>query len=250
MTSQLLKVGDVAKRTGVSIRTLHYYDEKGLLKPSHRSEAGYRLYTLEDLMQLQKIKSLQQLGMSLDEILALNNDKEPSVLTIINAHIDFLNQQIERQSKVASRLQCVAKRLADSKTPTSEMLIDALQETVMYEKYFSEQQLETLESRKTHYDPDYFKQIEKEWADIFKQFQILLNESADPASKEAQTLAAHAQKLIHGFTGGETKMQQSLEKMYDIEGGAKMLSQYGIDVDEKVFDFYIRAMKIMSEKEN
>jgi MerR family transcriptional regulator, thiopeptide resistance regulator len=43
-----LKVGDLAKQTGVSVRTLHYYDEIGLLSPSHRTEAGYRLYSEKD----------------------------------------------------------------------------------------------------------------------------------------------------------------------------------------------------------
>lgn len=56
----LFKVGEVSKRIGISVRALHHYDEIGLLSASHRSEVGYRLYSLEDLMQLQKIKSLQQ----------------------------------------------------------------------------------------------------------------------------------------------------------------------------------------------
>jgi DNA-binding transcriptional MerR regulator len=44
MQSGVLKIGDLARQTGVSVRTLHYYDEIGLLSPSHRTEAGYRLY--------------------------------------------------------------------------------------------------------------------------------------------------------------------------------------------------------------
>ena len=48
----LLKVGELAKRTGLTIRTLHHYDELGLLKPSHRSDAGYRLYDRDDLARL------------------------------------------------------------------------------------------------------------------------------------------------------------------------------------------------------
>jgi DNA-binding transcriptional MerR regulator len=51
------KVGELAKRTGVSVRALHHYDEIGLLSPSHRSEAGYRLYTEIDVARLQQIRS-------------------------------------------------------------------------------------------------------------------------------------------------------------------------------------------------
>ena len=65
MSDGPMKVGKLAKQTGVSIRTLHHYDEIGLLKPSHRTEAGHRLYTPGDIARLQQIKSLQHLGFSL-----------------------------------------------------------------------------------------------------------------------------------------------------------------------------------------
>ena len=63
-----MKVGDLAKQTGVSVRTLHYYDEIGLLSPSGRTETGYRLYAKDDIIRLQQIVSLREIGLSLDEI--------------------------------------------------------------------------------------------------------------------------------------------------------------------------------------
>lgn len=59
------KIGDVARKTGITIRTLRYYNEIGLLDPAKRSRSGYRLYSVEELKRLQKILSLQQLGFSL-----------------------------------------------------------------------------------------------------------------------------------------------------------------------------------------
>ena len=53
--SSLLKIGELAKQTGLSIRTLHHYDEIGLLVPSHRTEADHRLYSNEDIIRLQQI---------------------------------------------------------------------------------------------------------------------------------------------------------------------------------------------------
>ena len=61
-------VGDVAKLAHVSVRTLHHYDEIGLLQPSERSDAGYRLYTLEDLERLQTVLFYKELGFALEEI--------------------------------------------------------------------------------------------------------------------------------------------------------------------------------------
>jgi len=67
-------VGDVAKLAHVSVRTLHHYDEIGLLAPSERSEAGYRLYTHEDLSNLQQVLFYKELGFGLDEIRGIMND--------------------------------------------------------------------------------------------------------------------------------------------------------------------------------
>ena len=62
------KTGELAKLTGLTIRTLRYYDQIGLFSPSGRTEAGYRLYTESDLARLQQILSLKELGLSLEQI--------------------------------------------------------------------------------------------------------------------------------------------------------------------------------------
>ncbi len=67
-------VGDVAKLAHVSVRTLHHYDEVGLLMPSERSEAGYRIYTTPDLERLQQVLFYKELGFSLEEIRELMSD--------------------------------------------------------------------------------------------------------------------------------------------------------------------------------
>src|ERR1043165_2969683 len=64
------KVGQLAKRTGISVRTLHPYDQIGLLTPSHRTESGHRLYDRDDVVRLQQIVMLRQLGFALEEIAA------------------------------------------------------------------------------------------------------------------------------------------------------------------------------------
>src|SRR3990167_6381584 len=67
----LLKVGDLARRTGLTVRTLHHYDEIGLLKPSGRSESGYRLYSRADVARLHGIQALRHLGLPLADIAAM-----------------------------------------------------------------------------------------------------------------------------------------------------------------------------------
>src|SRR6266540_3219671 len=85
MGKELWKVGDLARRTGLSIRTLHYYDEIGLLSPSHRTGSGHRLYDVDDVARLQRILSLRQLGFSLEEV----KDAWAALLPEIQANRDL-----------------------------------------------------------------------------------------------------------------------------------------------------------------
>lgn len=66
--NELLKIGDFARLAGTNLRTLRYYEELGLLEPSHRSDGGFRYYRRTDLNRLAAIRTLQDLGLHLDRI--------------------------------------------------------------------------------------------------------------------------------------------------------------------------------------
>ena len=68
MEKNYWKIGELSAETGVTIRALHYYHEKGLLFPSEMSESGYRLYSRNDIVRLQQIVTLKRLSFGLDEI--------------------------------------------------------------------------------------------------------------------------------------------------------------------------------------
>ena len=95
-TTKALKVGELARRTGLSVRTLHYYDQIGLLSPAHHTGGGHRLYAADDIVRLQQIVSLRQLGFSLDEIRGCLERSEFSPQRVIELHVAKLERQIER----------------------------------------------------------------------------------------------------------------------------------------------------------
>ncbi len=66
--TRAMQIGEIAQRTDLSLRTLRHYDEVGLLRPSGRSEGGFRLYTEEDLDKLLVIRRMKPLGFTLDEM--------------------------------------------------------------------------------------------------------------------------------------------------------------------------------------
>jgi MerR family copper efflux transcriptional regulator len=64
----LLQIGQVAERTGLSLRTIRFYEENGLVVPTARSEGGFRLYSEDDVARLEVIKRMKPLGFSLEEM--------------------------------------------------------------------------------------------------------------------------------------------------------------------------------------
>ena len=89
-------VGEVAELARVSVRTLHHYDELGLLSPSERSEAGYRLYSYDDLARLREILIWRALGFSLAEIASVLDDPGHDRLAALERQRELVGREIER----------------------------------------------------------------------------------------------------------------------------------------------------------
>ncbi|MFE1585338.1 MerR family transcriptional regulator [Streptomyces sp. NPDC058737] len=94
-------VGQVSTFAGVTVRTLHHYDKAGLLSPSDRSHAGYRLYNEADLVRLQQILFYRELGFPLDEIAAIFKDPQVNPLERLRARQRELREEIARLQRLA-----------------------------------------------------------------------------------------------------------------------------------------------------
>ncbi|MEV7489701.1 MerR family transcriptional regulator [Streptomyces anulatus] len=94
-------VGQVSAFAGVTVRTLHHYDKAGLLSPSDRSHAGYRLYSEADLVRLQQILFYRELRFPLDEIAAIFNDPQANPLERLRVRQRQLNEEIARLQRLA-----------------------------------------------------------------------------------------------------------------------------------------------------
>jgi DNA-binding transcriptional MerR regulator len=94
-------VGRVSAFAGVTVRTLHHYDRAGLLSPSGRSHAGYRLYSDADLARLQQILFYRELGFSLGEIATILEDPQTNALEHLRARQRQLGEEIARLRRLA-----------------------------------------------------------------------------------------------------------------------------------------------------
>jgi MerR family transcriptional regulator, thiopeptide resistance regulator len=212
-----LKVGEVAKRAGISVRALHHYDEIGLLSPSGRSEAGYRLYGDAEIVRLQQFVSLRQLGLSLGEIQSCLRDAGYSPRRVIDLHIARLREQISAQRRLCERLEALAGSL-DSKNEVSVAeVLETIKEISWMDKYYTPEQLEELKQRAEKIGQEHIREVEAEWPVLMAKVRAEMDKGTDPTSETVRALAARWMELVREFTGGNPGIERSLGKMYQQE---------------------------------
>ena len=102
-------VKEISKLTGISVRTLHYYDEIGLLKPTHKSEAGYRLYDDKALESLQQILFFREFDISLKEIKTIMDNPNLDKNQILNMQREMLVAKRERMERLIANIDAILK---------------------------------------------------------------------------------------------------------------------------------------------
>ncbi len=122
-------VGELAEQAGVSVRTLHHYDEIGLLTPT-RSAAGHRRYTESDLACLTQVVALRSLGLSLDEIRRCLDDGEALAATLIR-QLRELELRVARATALRDRLATVVAQLQSGRNPDHNDLMTLIGDTKM-----------------------------------------------------------------------------------------------------------------------
>ena len=105
-----LRIGEVARRTGLTTRTLRHYDDLGLLVPAGRSDGDYRLYGSDDLRRLFDIQQLKSLGLSLHEIAAALDDPSFDAADTLDRHIALVTDRVATERELLTRL----RRLSDA----------------------------------------------------------------------------------------------------------------------------------------
>src|SRR6266567_3836841 len=153
MRFEAVKVGELAKRTGLTIRTLHHYDEIGLLTPSLHTESGHRLYTAGDIARLQQVLSLRQLGFALEEVRDCLDRAGFSPLEVIRLHVARLREQIELQRKLCERLEALAVYFRPAGEVSAEAFLQTIEVMHMIADYYTPEQLEQLRKRREEAGP-------------------------------------------------------------------------------------------------
>jgi DNA-binding transcriptional MerR regulator len=193
MRFKALKVGEVARRTGLTVRTLHHYDAIGLVKASLRTESGHRLYSVADVARLQQVLSLRQLGFSLEEARDCLSGPGFSPLEVIGLHLARLRERIELQRTLAQRLEAIAARLRAAGEVSAEEFLRTIEVMTMLEKLYTPEQMKQFEEAGKQVPPDEIRAVEEAWTVLLAE--VRQNRDLDAASPQAQALAQRWDEL-------------------------------------------------------
>jgi len=212
-------VGEVAELTGVTVRTLHHYDAFGLLSPSGRSDAGYRLYSRDDLARLQEILIWRGLAFSLAEIVSLLDDPGHDRLAALERQRELVGREIDRLGALAGAVDAA---IAAERNGTR------LEETSMFEGFDPTEYEE--EARERWADTEAYRESarrakaygEVEWSQIRAESETTVRElielmrAGEPADGSAARALAerHRGHISRWFYPCPPRIHRGLAEMY------------------------------------
>lgn len=203
----MLKVGELARRSGLTVRTLHHYDSIGLLKPSGRSDAGYRLYNRDDVARLHQVQALRRFGMALADIGHFLAQPGASLPDLIARQIDSLDHQIAEAAKLRAQLSALRGQLLAGEEPELASWLTTLEQMTVYDKYFSKQELEHM--------PIYHDAAARdEWAQLVAAVGEKMAAGISPADPAVQQLAVRWMTTFSQHAGGSAEIMARLDNMW------------------------------------
>jgi MerR family transcriptional regulator, thiopeptide resistance regulator len=252
-----LTTGALAKKAGVTIRTLRYYDRIGLVKPHARRPAGQRRYGALELVRLQQVLTLKFIGLSLGEIKRNLEAADFDLGAALRAQRAAIKERIRRMEAVIRAIDGALDALmedtpdrAEHASRTGETFARIIREVKkgkmqeFYRKYYTEEQLKAISERGRNFTAADQTRVSAAWDDIYKTVGKLVEKGADPAGKEAQMLAGRAQELIDAFTGGDKGIASGLAKFYaDRQNWPAEIKNMIPSPDEGTRQFYDKMMR-------
>jgi MerR family transcriptional regulator, thiopeptide resistance regulator len=218
------KVADVARMSGVSIRALHHYDAIGLLVPSGRTEAGYRLYTDTDLLRLQQILIGRELGFSLEEIGRSLDDPHfdhRAALAEQRRRLEEKARSIEAMLRGVDAALGVVERDQHGGAMDMKTIFDGFDPSI-YEKEVEErwggEAVEESKRRVKRYTADDWKRQRAEAGAIYADAAALMQQGVAPSSPAAMAVAErHRQSIDTWFYPCGHATHAGLADMYEAD---------------------------------
>ena len=228
----LLKVGELARRTGLTVRALHHYDSIGLLHPSGRSDSGYRLYSRDDVARLHGIQTLRRMGLSLADVAQLLDGGAATLPAILVRQIGALDQEIAQAQALRERLSVMQIILAGGGQPEIDDWLASLSMMNTLEQYFSADELKLVFER--------WKRCEAEWPPLLQAVREAMVRGVPPDSIALQPLARRWMDVSARWMNGDIALLKRWGSMVREQPGLPLPS----GMDRGLLAYIDRAIQL------
>jgi DNA-binding transcriptional MerR regulator len=215
-------VSQVAKLAGVTVRTLHHYDEVGLLVPGERTAAGYRRYTDADLERLQQVLFYRELGFALEEIATLLDDPKADAREHFRAQHRLLTGRIKRLQEMVTAIEFTleAQKVGIDLTPRERFEVFGDFDPDQYaeeaqERWGGTDAYAESARRTSSYTKEDWLRFRAESADWGRRLAAVMDSGAPADSPEAMELAEeHRRQISQWFYECGYEIHTGLADMY------------------------------------
>ena len=217
-----MTVGEVAKKMGVTVRTLQYYDKEGLLSPSAESEGGRRLYTDKDLITLHQIISLKSLGFSLEDIKErlISLETPADVANALTEQADDIRKKIEQLEAALSAIEQLKTEVLQMQTVNFKKYADIIVNLQMKnDSYYLIKRFDddTLDHIRSQFDKESGLNFMDRFNRLSDEIVQLQKENIPPESEKCQRVVKEYWGLITEFTNGDMSMLPKLMEVGNID---------------------------------
>jgi MerR family transcriptional regulator, thiopeptide resistance regulator len=242
------RIQEFATLAGVTVRALHHYDRLGLLKPSGRSDSGYRLYRDCDFVRLEQIVVLKFLGLPLKQIGRLLR-RESSLADTLRSQQRVLADKRRRLGWAIDAINEAERSLERGGEPNWDLFkrivkeIEMQNDTEWSKKYYSAEAQKKVDARAKLWSPELQAEVSLKWSELFTDIEKALADGEPSTGARAQALAARWRTLVEGFTGGDPDVQKGLNKMWADQANWPTPQRETYAVKSEIQDFIVQAMK-------
>lgn len=244
-TETMLTVKQISKIAGITPRTLHYYDEIGLLKPDQIGENGYRYYEEESLLRLQQILLYKELDMPLENIRRFLEAKDFNVIAALEIHKNELHNRIARLEMILTTVDQTIDHLKGNKSMKDFQIFKGLTQ---------EEEAENERAAMQRFDPETVKNSYKKWNTYSKDEQQRILDEGNriymgmveaipdgPASSAAQTAIERWRQHIEYFWSPNEEQLAGLTHGYVNDPAFRDSFDR---IDPRLAEFFEQAVKV------
>lgn len=220
-----MTVGEAAKKMGITVRTLQYYDKEELLSPSAESAGGRRLYTDKDLITLHQIASLKSLGFSLNDIKQrlISLETPADVADALTKQADDIRRKIEQLTASLTAVERLKAEVLQMQTVNFKKYADIIVNLQMNnDSYYLIKRFDddTLDHIRKRFDKESGLNFMDRFNCLSDEIVQLQKEHVPPESEKCQQIVKEYWGLIMEFTNGDRNMLSKLMEIGNIDTAA------------------------------